>query len=125
MPVTRPARLPTVKSLFTVTKSPFVHKKAQENFERRVHKRVINVYDTHREIVDTWLRYLANNGVAGVGIKARVHEWAELGVGKKEMDGVLRKFGSGVGSEGVMKEVEGIRRDLGEEVKADLEKEKA
>ncbi|WVO24690.1 37S ribosomal protein S10, mitochondrial [Cryptococcus decagattii] len=82
-----PAFLPREKSLYTVLKSPFVMKKAQENFERRTHKRAIKVYDADREAIDLWLRYLRQNGLPGVGIKAYIHEWVDLGFGRKEADG--------------------------------------
>ncbi|WWD03992.1 ribosomal protein S10 [Kwoniella europaea PYCC6329] len=84
IPTTLPAFLPRERSLYTVLKSPFVKKKAQENFERRTHKRAIKVYDSSKEAVDLWLRYLRQNGLPGVGMKAYVHEYVELGFGKKE-----------------------------------------
>ncbi|KAI9458986.1 ribosomal protein S10 domain-containing protein [Boletus coccyginus] len=45
IPATRPIPLPTQRSMWTVLRGPFVHKKSQENFERRVHKRVIKAWD--------------------------------------------------------------------------------
>ena len=38
-----PIPLPTDRSLYTVLKSPHVNKKAQEQFEMRVHKRLIDI----------------------------------------------------------------------------------
>ncbi|KIR41378.1 37S ribosomal protein S10, mitochondrial, partial [Cryptococcus deuterogattii 99/473] len=87
IPTSFPAFLPREKSLYTVLKSPFVKKKAQENFERRTHKRAIKVYDADREAVDLWLRYLRQNGLPGVGMKAYVHEWVDFGFGTKEAEG--------------------------------------
>lgn len=87
IPTSLPAFLPREKSLYTVLKSPFVKKKAQENFERRTHKRAIKVYDADREAVDLWLRYLRQNALPGVGMKAYIHEWVELGFGRKEAEG--------------------------------------
>ncbi|WWD19776.1 hypothetical protein CI109_104240 [Kwoniella shandongensis] len=84
IPTSLPASLPTEKSLYTVLKSPFVKKKAQENFQRKTFKRAIKVYDSEKEAVDLWLRYLRQNGLPGVGMKAYIHEWVELGFGKKE-----------------------------------------
>ncbi|WVR09563.1 ribosomal protein S10 [Kwoniella sp. DSM 27419] len=84
IPTSLPAFLPREKSLYTVLKSPFVKKKAQENFERRTHKRAIKVYDATQEGVDLWLRYLRQNGLPGVGMKAYIHERVELGFGQKE-----------------------------------------
>lgn len=64
-------------------KGPFVHKKAQENFERKTHKRVVKVYDADQGVVDKWVKYLEHHALAGVGI--RVVRWhrAPLGVGEK------------------------------------------
>ncbi|OCF34200.1 30S small subunit ribosomal protein S10 [Kwoniella heveanensis CBS 569] len=82
IPTTLPAFLPKEKSLHTVLKSPFVKKKAQENFQRLTHKRAIKVYDATPEALDLWLRYLRQNGLPGVGMKAYTHEWVDLGFGK-------------------------------------------
>ncbi|WVQ94855.1 hypothetical protein IAU59_001938 [Kwoniella sp. CBS 9459] len=82
IPTTFPAFLPKEKSLHTVLKSPFVKKKAQENFQRLTHKRAIKVYDATPEALDLWLRYLRQNGLPGVGMKAYTHEWVDLGFGK-------------------------------------------
>jgi small subunit ribosomal protein S10 len=38
-----PVPLPTERSLYTVLKSPHVNKKAQEQFEMLVHKRIIDI----------------------------------------------------------------------------------
>jgi len=83
IPVSRPVSLPTTRSLYTVIKSPFVHKKSQENFERKTHRRLIKVWDTDREVIDKWLRYLTQYGIGGVGMKAQIFEWTELGGGAR------------------------------------------
>ena len=118
IPASRPASLPRTRSLYTVPKSPFVHKKAQENFESRTYKKVILLYDAHPRVVDMYLRYLTQNSIAGVGMKVKTHEFLELGVGKGEMEGVLKRFGQS-GEEEVLKQVEGLKRDLGEDIKVD------
>lgn len=59
-------------------KSPFVHKKAQENFEKKYHGRVIKLWDADRGVVDKWLRYLKKYSIGGVGMKAVVHDWTSL-----------------------------------------------
>lgn len=66
-------------------KSPFVHKKSQENFQRKEHKRAIKVYDASRASVDLWLRYLKQHAVGGVGVRAEVYEWIEVGQVGREM----------------------------------------
>ncbi|MBN1326737.1 MAG: 30S ribosomal protein S10 [Candidatus Cloacimonetes bacterium] len=40
-----PIPLPTERSLYTVLKSPHVNKKAQEQFEMLVHKRLLDIVD--------------------------------------------------------------------------------
>ncbi len=73
IPVSRhPARLPVRTRLWTVPKSPFVHKKKQENFWRRTHARAIKVWDAEPETLDRWLQFLRIWEMAGVGMKAQV-----------------------------------------------------
>ncbi|KAI0259519.1 hypothetical protein BC834DRAFT_905926 [Gloeopeniophorella convolvens] len=62
--------LPTRRTLWTVPRGPFAHKKSQENFERRVHARAIKAFDADPEVVDRWVRYLEAHAVPGVGIRA-------------------------------------------------------
>jgi small subunit ribosomal protein S10 len=86
MPCSRPASLPTKRTLWTVPRSPFVHKKSQENFERRVHKRVLKVWDTHPDVVSTWVKFLHEHSVPGVGMRVVRWERAPLSIGKMAMD---------------------------------------
>ena len=51
--VTGPIPLPTEKSKVTVLKSTFVHKDAREQFEMRIHKRLIDVYDPSTKTIDS------------------------------------------------------------------------
>jgi len=46
--VAGPIPLPTRKSTYTVIKSPHVYKKSREQFEMRVHKRLIDISDQRR-----------------------------------------------------------------------------
>ncbi|MBI2592524.1 30S ribosomal protein S10 [Candidatus Saccharibacteria bacterium] len=48
-----PIPLPTRKSTFTVVKSPHVYKKGREQFEMRVHKRLIDISDPTPKTVDS------------------------------------------------------------------------
>ena len=43
--VAGPVPLPTKRSVYSVTKSPHVYKKGGEQFEMRVHKRLIDITD--------------------------------------------------------------------------------
>lgn len=47
-----PVPLPTSISKFTVNKSTFVHKDAREQFEMRVHKRLVDIIDLNPKIID-------------------------------------------------------------------------
>jgi small subunit ribosomal protein S10 len=47
-----PIPLPTRKSTFTVIKSPHVFKKGREQFEMRVHKRLIDITDPTPKTID-------------------------------------------------------------------------
>jgi small subunit ribosomal protein S10 len=48
-----PVPLPTRRSMFTVVKSPHVYKKGREQFEMRVHKRLIDVLDPTPKTIDS------------------------------------------------------------------------
>jgi len=76
IPLSRPVMLPRQRRLWTVPRSPFVHKKSQENFERIVHKRVLKAWDTNPQIIDLWEEYLKMHSLAGVGM--RIVKWERL-----------------------------------------------
>lgn len=78
MPLTGPRPLPTRRERWTVVKSPFVHAKSKENFERHTHKRLIRVWDSNPEVVQMWLSYITKHSVAGVGAKCNVYQRAGL-----------------------------------------------
>ncbi|KAF8337336.1 ribosomal protein S10 domain-containing protein, partial [Cantharellus anzutake] len=88
MPVSRAVSLPTQRSLYTVLRGPFVHKKSQENFERVVHKRAIKVWDTDPDVLSKWIRYLEINMMPGIGIRVVRWERAEVGFGAKKLQGI-------------------------------------
>ncbi len=48
-----PIPLPTRKSTFTVIKSPHIYKKSREQFEMRIHKRLIDVFDPTPKTIDS------------------------------------------------------------------------
>lgn len=76
------AMLPTRTTLWTVPRGPFVHKKSQENFWRRLHRRSIKVYDASDATVDRWLQYLRIHEMPGVASKAQLFRRYPLGVGQ-------------------------------------------
>ncbi|KDN39157.1 hypothetical protein K437DRAFT_250888 [Tilletiaria anomala UBC 951] len=89
------ARLPTRTRLWTVPKSPFVHKKCQENFWRKTHKRAIKLYDANDETVNRWLQFLRIWAVPGVGMKAQLFRYHEIGVGTRMLREALQPYTSG------------------------------
>ena len=50
--VTGPIPLPVEISKFTVNRSTFVHKNAREQFEMRVHKRLIDILNPNQKVVE-------------------------------------------------------------------------
>ena len=48
-----PIPLPTEKNKVTVLKSPYIHKDAREQFEMRIHKRLIDVMDPTSKTIDS------------------------------------------------------------------------
>jgi small subunit ribosomal protein S10 len=51
--VVGPIPLPTEKNKITVLKSSFVHKDAREQFEMRIHKRLIDVMEPNAKTIDS------------------------------------------------------------------------
>ena len=64
-----PVPLPTEILKYTVNRSSFVHKDAREQFEMRVHKRIIDILNPNQEIVES-LRDL--NLPSGVDITIKI-----------------------------------------------------
>ena len=50
--VSGPVPLPTEKTKYTVLRSTFVHKDSREQFEMRVHKRLIDILNPMPKIID-------------------------------------------------------------------------
>ena len=50
--VVGPIPLPTAVRRYTVNRSPFVHKKSREQFEMKVHKRLVEVPKPDQKIVE-------------------------------------------------------------------------
>lgn len=67
--VVGPVPLPTEVLKYTVNRSTFVHKNAREQFEMRVHKRIIDVLNPNQEIIEA-LRDL--NLPSGVDISIKI-----------------------------------------------------
>lgn len=82
LPAYGPVPLPRITERWTVPKANFIFKKAQENFERKTLRRLIQIRDGNPETVQLWLAYLRKHQYYGVGMKANVWEFSDLGVGK-------------------------------------------
>jgi len=64
-----PVPLPTETLKYTVNRSSFIHKNAREQFEMRVHKRIIDILNPSQEIIES-LRDL--NLPSGVDITIKI-----------------------------------------------------
>lgn len=67
--ISGPIPLPTEKEIFTVLRSPHVHKDAREQFEMRTHKRLIDILDPSSKTVDALMRL---DLPAGVNIEIKL-----------------------------------------------------
>ena len=64
-----PVPLPTDNKKYTVNRSTFVHKDSREQFELRVHKRLIDIFNPNPKIIES----LSNlNLPAGVDIEIKM-----------------------------------------------------
>ncbi|KAF5392328.1 hypothetical protein D9757_001366 [Collybiopsis confluens] len=85
IPTSKVVMLPTERRLWTVLRSPFAHKKSQENFERKTHKRMIKAWDADPKVIDRWVQYLEKHSMGGVGIRVTKWERLPLGIGKTRL----------------------------------------
>ncbi|MGA2296394.1 MAG: 30S ribosomal protein S10 [FCB group bacterium] len=67
--VTGPIPLPTKRSVFTVNRSPHVDKKSREQFESRIHKRLIDIFSSTQKTIDALMRLELP---AGVDVEVKV-----------------------------------------------------
>ena len=58
-----PVPLPTEKKKFTVNKSTFVHKDSRDQFEMRIHKRLVDILDPNPKTVDALMSLSLPAGV--------------------------------------------------------------
>ena len=64
-----PVPLPTSRTVYTVLRSPHVDKKSREQFETRVHKRLVDIYDSTSQTVAALMKL---DLPAGIGIDIKV-----------------------------------------------------
>jgi small subunit ribosomal protein S10 len=61
--VVGPIPLPTMKSKWTVLRSPHVDKKSREQFEIRTHKRILEILEPTPQTVDALMKLDLSGGV--------------------------------------------------------------
>lgn len=91
LPALGPKPLPRIVERWTVPKSNFIFKKAQENFERVTLRREIRIVNAHPKAVAIWLAFVRKHAYYGVGFKANVFEYAGLDV-ESDMDAQADEF---------------------------------
>jgi small subunit ribosomal protein S10 len=67
--VVGPVPLPTEKKKWTVNRSTFVHKNAREQFEMRIHKRIIDILDPNTKTIEA---LTSLNLPAGVDVEIKM-----------------------------------------------------
>lgn len=58
-----PVPLPTEIHKYTVNRSSFVHKNSREQFEMRIHKRLIDVFNINQKVIDALMGLTLPAGV--------------------------------------------------------------
>jgi ribosomal protein S10 len=79
LPASGPVPLPRITERWTVPKGSFIHKKSQENFERKTLRRLIQIKDGGAETVEVWLAFVRKYAYYGIGMKANVWAFEKLG----------------------------------------------
>jgi len=67
--ISGPIPLPTEKTIYTVLRSPHVNKKSREQFETRIHKRLIDILESTPQTVDSLMKL---DLPAGVDVEIKV-----------------------------------------------------
>ncbi len=67
--VAGPIPLPTERTLYTVLRSPMKHKDSREHFEKRVHKRLIDIINPSPKTIDELMKI---NLPAGVDVEIKL-----------------------------------------------------
>nr|YP_010335794.1 ribosomal protein S10 [Chroothece richteriana]UNJ14200.1 ribosomal protein S10 [Chroothece richteriana] len=58
-----PIPLPTKRRIYCVLRSPHVDKDAREHFEIRIHRRILDVYQTSPELINQLMKLELSTGV--------------------------------------------------------------
>jgi small subunit ribosomal protein S10 len=67
--ISGPIPLPTKRSVYTVLRSPHVNKKSREQFQIKVHKRIVEILNTTTKTIDELMKL---DLPAGVDIEIKV-----------------------------------------------------
>lgn len=67
--ISGPIPLPTKRTVYTVNRSPHVDKKSREQFETKVHKRLIDIFSSTQKTVDSLMNLELP---AGVDVEVKV-----------------------------------------------------
>jgi ribosomal protein S10 len=80
LPAYGPVPLPRITERWTVPMGHFIHKKSQENFERKTLRRLIQIKDGDAETVEVWLAFVKKYAYYGIGMKANVWSFEKIGM---------------------------------------------
>ena len=61
--ISGPIPMPSERSIYTVLRSPHVNKKSREQFETRIHKRLIDILNATNKTVDALMKLELPSGV--------------------------------------------------------------
>jgi small subunit ribosomal protein S10 len=61
--ISGPIPLPTRRTIYTVNRSPHVDKKSREQFETRIHKRLIEILNSNTKTIDALMKLELPSGV--------------------------------------------------------------
>ena len=67
--ISGPIPLPTRRTIYTVLRSPFVNKKSREQFQTKIHKRVVDILNSTPKTVESLMKL---DLPAGVDIEIKV-----------------------------------------------------
>ena len=66
--ISGPIPLPTKRNIYTVLRSPFINKKSREQFQTKVHKRIVDIVNSTPKTVESLMKL---DLPAGVDIEIR------------------------------------------------------
>ena len=67
--ISGPIPLPTQRTVYTVLRSPFVNKKSREQFQTKIHKRIVDILNSTPKTVESLMKL---DLPAGVDIEIKV-----------------------------------------------------